>query len=355
MYSPSPVPLLCLLPICAAGARAQPSLCTPHEARWLRNVRQLTSTSMGLLKSGEAYFSPDGRRICFQAVPEGQNEYQIYVMDLDGNRPEMVSTGQGATTCAYFHPDGRRLLFASNHLDPRPVAGVGQPGGPKPGQRSYAWSFYPGMDLFEYTFETRKLRRLTDSEGYDAEGSYSPDGKLIVFCSMRDGDQEIYICDQDGGNPRRITRARGYDGGPFFSPDGQRIVYRSDRRGDQNLQIFTNNLAGNDERALTDNQVLNWCPYWHPSGRWIIFTRGEHPEGGPPTYDLYLLSADGRRTLRVTDERAFDGLPAFSPDGSKLMWTSKRGGLAQPQVFVAEFVGLTPEGELRVEAPEAAP
>jgi TolB protein len=317
---------LLFLPICAAGARAQPSLCTPQEARWLRDVRQVTSSGMGLFKSGEAYFSPDGRRICFQAVPEGQNEYQIYVMNLDGTGLEMVSTGEGATTCAYFHPDGKRLLFASNHLDPRPVAGVGEAGGPKPGQRSYAWSFYPGMDLFEYSFET-----------------------------MRDGDQEIYICEQDGRNPRRITRARGYDGGPFFSPDGQRLVYRSDRRGDQNLQIFTNNLEGTDERPLTDNQVLNWCPYWHPSGRWIIFTRGEHPRDGPPTYDLYLLSADGSRTLRVTDDRAFDGLPAFSPDGSKLMWTSKRDGLAQAQVFVAEFVGLTRDGELRVAGADATP
>lgn len=353
MTSTMPMFWLCVLPICAAIAHAQSTLCSAYEARWLREVRQLTSAGMGLFKSGEAYFSRDGKRICFQAVPEGQSEYQIYVMNLDGTGLEMVSTGQGATTCAYFHPDDNRVLFASNHLDPRPVAGVGEAGGPKPRQRSYVWSFYPGMDLFEYTFKTRSLRRLTFTDGYDAEGSYSPDGKLIVFCSMRDGDQEIYICDQDGGNARRITRARGYDGGPFFSPDGQRIVYRSDRRGDQKLQIFTNNLEGTDERALTDNQVLNWCPFWHPSGRWIIFTLGEHRQDGPPTYDLYLLGVDGGRTLRVTDDPAFDGLPVFSPDGSKMMWTSKRGGLAQAQVFVADFIGLTPEGELRGEAREA--
>lgn len=325
------------------AARAQELAPSEAESRWFRNVRQLTFESQGFKKAGEAYFSPDAKRICFQAVPHDGEDYQIYVMNLDGSGLKRVSTGVGATTCAYFHPDGKRLLFAANHLDTRAVA----PPEARAGGRSYSWSFYPGMDLFEYTFETGELRRLTDAPGYDAEGAYSPDGRHIVFCSMRDGDQEIYICDADGSNPRRITNARGYDGGPFFSPDGQRIVYRSDRKGDGNLQIFTNNLRGDDERPLTGNDVLHWCPFWHPSGKWLIFTRGVHPPDARPSYDLYLLRVEDGHTIRVTDDPAFDGLPVFSPDGSKLMWTSRRGGLAQAQVFIAEVVGLTADGALR--------
>jgi TolB protein len=340
-----------------------PVLHTSEESRWFRNVRQVTRSDMGLDRSGEAYFSPDGKRICFQAYPPSQTEYQIYVMNLEGGGLERVSTGVGATTCAYFHPDNRRLLFAANHHDPRPAdpppgyqPPASQPGLP-PG-RAYAWSFYPGMDLYEYTFETRSLRRLTDTDGYDAEGSYSPDGKQIVFCSTRDGDLEIYVCDADGSGARRITRHPGYDGGPFFSPDGKRIVYRSDRRGDGNMQIFTNNLDGSDERALTSADVLHWCPFWHPSGRWLIYTRADH--GTPqqpkrPLYDLYLLRSDaapGDEGTRVTFDPAFDGLPVFSPDGSRLMWTSRRGGLSAPQVFVADFIGLSAQDGL---AQPAAP
>lgn len=338
--------------VLAAAGRAQDNLSTPQESRWFTNVRQLTRTDMGLDRSGEAYFSPDGQRVCFQAFPRGENEYQIYVMNLDGSGLKMISPGKGATTCAYFSPDGKRVLFASNHLDPRPVAAPGEAGSARPGGgRGYSWSFYPGMDLFEYTLADGSLKRLTDADGYDAEGSYSPDGKRIVFSSMRDGDQEIYICDADGRNPRRITRAKGYDGGPFFSPDGKRIVYRSDRKGDENLQIFTNNLDGTDERQITQGDVLHWCPFWHPSGKWLIYTRGEHPPDGRPRYDLFLIRDDGSSPMQVTFDPAFDGLPVFSPDGKKLMWTSRRGGLASPQIFVADFVGLTPGGEVREATP----
>ncbi|MBK8913676.1 MAG: PD40 domain-containing protein [Phycisphaerales bacterium] len=327
------------------------------ESKWIRNVRQLTRADMGLARSGEAYFSADGKRVAFQAYPTDRSEYQIYIMNVDGSGLKMISTGVGATTCAYFSPDGKRVLFAANHLDPRPVA---PPGATQPaGKRSYSWSFYPGMDLFEYTLDGGDLRRLTTEPGYDAEGSFSPDGKLIVFTTMRGDDQDIWICNADGTEPRPVVTARGYDGGPFFSPDGKRIVYRSDRRGDETMQIFVNTLDGKNERAITSHDTLHWCPFWHPSGRWIIYTRGDHG-GGPPRYDLYLVSDDGRESHRVTSDAAFDGLPVFSADGKQLMWTSRRGGLSSPQVFVADFVGLTPDGALTgkaekssAEAPEA--
>ena len=67
---------------CAAQSAAQ-STPKPGESRWLRNIRQLTREEMGFTRAGEAYFSPDGERICFQAYPAGQDEYQIYVMDID--------------------------------------------------------------------------------------------------------------------------------------------------------------------------------------------------------------------------------------------------------------------------------
>ncbi len=352
------------------------------ESAWFRNIRQLTSPDMGLDRSGEAYFSADVRRICFQAYPTGQTDYQIYVMNLDGTGLKMVSTGTGATTCSFFHPSGEKMIFAANHHDQRPApepeqprpgghpgghphaSSGGHPSGEHPAadqgkppaiprHRSHAWKYYPGMDIFEYTFATGQLRQLTASGSYDAECAYSPDGRHIVFSSLRDGDQEIYICDADGRNPRRITNAPGGDGGPFFSPAGQHVVYRSDRTGTSNLQIFINNFAGTEERAITGNAALHWCPFWHPSGKWVIFTHADFR--GRPNFDLYVLRVDGSAMHRVTSDPAFDGLPVFSPDGRYLMWTSTRGGLEAPQIFLAEFTGLTPGGELHPRALAVSP
>ncbi len=322
-----------------------------YEARWFRNLRQVTSVEMGLDRSGEAYFSPDGKRISFQAYPAGKTDYQIYVMNIDGTGLKMVSAGEGATTCSFWHPSGEKLIFASNHLDQRPpeMPEEVRKAAEKAGVRRYTWPFYPGMDVYEYTFATGKLHPIITGPDYDAECAYAPDGKSIVFSSNRDGDLEIYICDSEGQNIRRITHSKGYDGGPFFSPDGKRIVYRADRRGVDSgtMQIFTNNLEGTDERALTDHETLHWCPYWHPSGKWLIYTRGDHSDPRHPSYDLYLLRDDGSQSYRVTADPAFDGLPVFSNDGRFLMWTSKRNGISSPQIFMAEFVGLTPDGELR--------
>ena len=148
--------------------------------------------------------------------------------------------------------------------------------------------------------------------------------------------------DADGGNQLRLTYGHGYDGGPFFSPDGKTILYRGDRRSDgkMNLQLRMIDPNGKNDRAITDNPIFNWCPYWHPSGTSWIFTQVDHAawsRGKRPNYDLFLMSADGKHTTRITDDRHFDGLPVFSPDGKKLMWTSQRGGLDEPQIFIAGF------------------
>jgi TolB protein len=210
------------------------------------------------------------------------------------------------------------------------------------------WKYYPGMEIYEYTFATGALRNLTKSEGYDAEASYSPDGKLIVFSSFRDGQQKIYICDADGGNARRISNGPG-DGGPFFSPDGQRVIYRGDRAGNGNMQVYTNNLEGTDEKQLTkEDGASHWCPYFHPSGKWIAYTLIQS-RGGPPRFDVYVMRADGSDVRRVTSQGEWNGLPVFSPDGKRLAWTSKRDKADTPQIFVADFVGITPEGELRAD------
>jgi Tol biopolymer transport system component len=330
--------LVCTL---AADPQGPSSDDTVNEAKHLRNIRQITS---GFARAGEGYFRPDGKAIIFQAVlnvppsifhtpTSNENDYQIFAGELARDaKPLMVSTGKGQCTCAYYHPDGKSIIFASSHLDPTPSG----PKGPAYSRTErYKWEFPKGMDIFRANPDGTGLVRLTDAPGYDAEGSYSPDGKQIVFTSFRDGDAEIYIMDADGKNPRRITNATGYDGGPFFSPDGKRIIYRSDRKNNDLLQIFVNNTDGTAEKALTNNDFVNWGPYWHPDSRHIIYATSKH---GHQNYELYLMDVDSGALERITYHDGFDGLPVFSADGKQLMWTSSgRTSDKKSQLFIADF------------------
>ncbi|QDV38519.1 TolB family protein [Tautonia plasticadhaerens] len=326
-----------------------------NEARHLKDIRQVT---FGFAKAGEGYFSPDGTSIIFQAArwpepttlqapPEGWDAYQIYTAELiPGAEPKLVSTGEGKCTCAFFHPDGKSILFASSHLDPALEDGSAESDGQKAPAYSrserYAWDFDPHMDIFRAEPDGSGLVRITEAPGYDAEGSYSPDGSKIVFTSFRDGDADIYVMDADGSDVRQITNAPGYDGGPFFSPDGKSLIYRSDREQNDLLQIFVNSVEGDDERQLTDNEHVNWGPYFHPDGRHLAYATSEQ---GHFNYEVYLLDAETGARERITYYPGFDGLPVFSPDGTKMMWTSKgRTADETSQLFIADFV-LDPEGD----------
>ena len=149
-----------------------------------QDIRQVTS---GLARAGEGYFSPDGNSIIFQAVPNvppsifhrpkpDEDGYQIFLGRLADDAPaRMVSTGKGRCTCPYFHPSGRSILFASTHLNPSTETEPTK--GPAYSRTArYRWEFPESMDIFAADLDGKNLVRLTDTPGYDAEGSYSADG-----------------------------------------------------------------------------------------------------------------------------------------------------------------------------------
>ena len=93
------------------------------------------------------------------------------------------------------------------------------------------------------------------------------------------------------------------------------------------------------EHQLTNDANVNWGPFWHPDDKHIIYATSKH---GPANYQLYLIRDDGSHPVRITHNPGLDILPAFSPDGKYLMWTSKRSPDHTAQVFVARFT--MPEG-----------
>ncbi|QDU98409.1 TolB family protein [Lignipirellula cremea] len=331
---------------CPAGAEEPeaPSI----EPNFLTNIRQVTD---GFEKAGEGYFSPDGKKIIYQAVRREYPFYQIYTQPLEDGRPQLISPGRGRTTCSYFSPDGTKLMFSSSHADPKlyeteKAERDQQEEDRKSGvRRRYSWPFDEHMDIYETDLNGQILKKLTDAPGYDAEGAYSSDGKKIAFCSTRDGDPDLYLMNADGTDVTQLTNAEGYDGGPFISPDGKWVVFRSDRKQKDYLQIYVIGVDGKHETALTDSNGVNWGPYWHPTQPYLIWSGADHSNPrARPNYDLWLAKyevKDGQFSIgepqRVTDFAGADVLPVFSPDGKKLMWTSTRTEDHSSQLYIADF------------------
>jgi Tol biopolymer transport system component len=326
------------------GSKERPP--EPIEKR-LKNLRQLTFEG----QNAEAYFSGDGKRLIYQTTHGDLRCDQIFVMNIDGTEKKMVSTGKGRTTCAYFFPDGSRILYASTHAkspDCPPVP---------PRRGAYVWPVYSTYDIFTARPDGSDVRQLTDTRGYDAEATLSPDGKKIVFTSVRDGDLDIYVMNADGSDQTRLTTELGYDGGPFFSADSKMICFRASRPGGHveadkyrellardlvepsRLEIYVMNADGTGIRQVTRNGAANFCPFFHPSGQKIIFASNQvDPKGR--NFDLYLIGIDGAGEERITSHGDFDGFPMFSPDGKHLVWASNRFGAARgdTNIFIADWV-----------------
>ncbi|HKB41046.1 MAG TPA: DPP IV N-terminal domain-containing protein, partial [Gemmataceae bacterium] len=298
------IPLVLALSV---GADPDPAW-AKDEAAHLTNIKQLTSD---FVRAGEGYFSPDGTKIIYQAEEKdtGNPFYQIFIQDLKTGKFNRVSPGVGRTTCAYFRPDGKRVIFASSHLDPdaKKVQEAEyrqrEEDRKKGVRRRYSWDFDPYMDIFESDLDGGNMKNLTNTKGYDAEGSYSADGKHIVFCSNRGGDLQLYVMDADGTNVRQLTKAPNcYNGGPFFSPDGTKVIFRSDRKEKDRLQLYVINADGTGEKALTDNDKwVYWAPYWYKDGKHIIYTAADHSDPtARPNYDLYWMDIESGKTTRLT-------------------------------------------------------
>jgi len=325
-----------------------------HESDFLTRIRRLTVEGR---RAGEGYWSPDGKRLVFQSEREPGNPfYQIYSLDLTSGDTKRISPGYGKTTCSFFRPGSDEIEFASTHHDAKSkqyqqdeldFRASGK-------TRRYSWDYDPEFEIYSYAEKSGTYKRLTNARGYDAEGSYSPDGQWIVFTSMRDaynrtltGEEqkqlgidpsyfaEIYIMRADGSGQKRLTSVPGYDGGPFFSPDGKRIIWRRFDTAGLIANVFTMNPDGSDVRQITDFGAMSWAPYIHPSGQYILFASNKL---GFENFEVYMVDIDGKKEpVRITYADGFDGLPVPSPDGTQLAWTSTRGGLTDGQIFLAQW------------------
>jgi TolB protein len=324
------------------------------QEKHLKNLKKLTYGG----DNAEAYFAPNGKFVSFQSNYKkwGLQCDQIFKLDLEAAakdsmyKPGMISTGKGRTTCSYVMPNNKDVLYASTHLSGDSCPEVPTIKG------KYLWPVYRSYDIFVANEKGKIIKQLTNSPGYDAEATISPKGDKIVFTSDRSGDLELWIMDIDGKNQKQITSGLGYDGGAFFSPDGKRLVFRASRPSTEeeineykdllskglvaptSMELYTCNIDGSDLKQVTKLGKANWAPFFHPSGKKIIFSSNHHSKRGYD-FQLFMINDDGTGLEQITTESMFNAFPMFSPDGKKLIFSSNRNnhGTHDTNLFMADW------------------
>jgi TolB protein len=328
----------------------------PEETHF-KNVQQLTFGG----DNAEAYWSYDGKYLVFQrtSAKDGIPCDQIYVGKVPSSSAEkfnykLVSTGKGRTTCPFFTKDGKHIIYASTHLggDECPPT----PDRAKYGNK-YIWPLYESYDIFMADLNGKIVKQLTNSKGYDAEATLSPDGKKMLYTSDKDGDIELYIMDLRTGKESRITNMLGYDGGAWFSPDGKKIIWRASRPVTEaaireykdllaenmvaptNMEVWVANADGSNAHQVTSYGQANWAPAFMPDSKRIIFASNHEYKRGFP-FNLYTINEDGSNLQKISRDKGFDAFPMFSPNGKKIVFCSNRnnGGTRDTNVFIADWV-----------------
>ena len=363
------------------------------EAPILTNAVQLTF-GRDWVRAGENYIDPWGKRVLFQGVPQPEagkaadDHYAMVLADLvtgaDG-KPALanswiISPKGSANTCGWFDPkDPDRIIFATTLVPPTASNSPGY----QRGTGRYRWSFPPEMRIVSLDLKGRAkgseilpadLKTLVgDGGAYVAEGNLSADGRHLIYCSLATGQGDLYSLDLQTGQTTPLVREPGYDGGPFFSPDASRICFRSDRTGDGHLQLFVGDLDRTADgrilgvsrvHQLTMGDTVNWGPFWHPASTAMAYATSEL---GHQNYEVFLIDSarwttgagmpmqrDGSTRLRVTHAAGADVLPAFSADGRRMIWTSKRGPENTSQVWLADFALPSAFEPVRTDVPVGA-
>ncbi|MGQ0541600.1 MAG: winged helix-turn-helix domain-containing protein [Blastocatellia bacterium] len=258
--------------------------------------------------------------------------FETWIMNADGTGQTAIPMPQGKRIFSWS-PDEKKVLFQK---DGKPEAYLSNADGS--GEvllqfRGGNWSADSKMlvyhqkvtehnwDIFVYSVETGKSRNITNNEAFDADPSFSPDGKQVVFASIRDGNGEIYSIDIDGGNLRRLTFNPTIDAHPVFSPDGTQISFNSDREN-ENSDVYFMNADGSNVTKLTNfdksNETLG-LGGWSRDGTKIAFFSDRNGKD-----DIYVMSAEMVRAKLVLSEPEHDiGSFSYSPDQKKIVYSKE--------------------------------
>jgi Tol biopolymer transport system component len=301
--------------------------------------------------------SATDKRIAYTTYIEENNE--IYIMDIDSQNKKRLTFDSTNDYSPSLSPDGTKIVYIS----------------------FMRWR-NSNDEIFIMGADGKNQTRLTFNVYSDGNPTFSPDGKLIAFESNRDGDSEIYIMDTDGKNQRRLTfggkvssaenwsRAVTRCYSPSFSPDGSQIVFsayyieNSEEKAffsassdlkqgttkeaegfvvDSGLynvvsQIYVVDVDGKNLRQLTNVKAINSNPAFSPNGKKIIFDSNRNIGNfGESNSGIYIMDADGKNQMRLTSDEYISMEPVFTPDGKKIIFTGQKADADNLGIYIIDL------------------
>ncbi len=279
---------------------ALPSACAGES-----ELAQLTATPTQ--DERQPAWSPDGRWIAFSASPAASDSAatpDLCLVSPNAGSMRRLTHDAFLESSPCWSPDGRSLAF-------------------------HSWREDGVCRLWRLDLADSAIRQISQEKGRTTNPAWSPDGRTIAYYAIESGNEQVWKVALDGGAPVRLTHHFEQSWNPAWSPDGSEIAFSRYANATTGGAIFVMPADGDGEsgeraRPLTHGKEHLWdrFPSWSPNGRWVAFAAVD----SAANWDIWLVSADGKIEVRITDDPAHDTEPSWAPDSRRLVFQSDRAG-----------------------------